>query len=70
MGPKIENLYFELDEKLDHHFYVEFRDKSNGDGLDDQKPIDSHPDHMVSLVQKVYPVSVYVPNKLTSRAYT
>ena len=38
MGPKIEIFNFELEIKLDHHFYVEFHGESNGDGLEAQKP--------------------------------
>ena len=37
-GPKIEIFNFELEIKLDHHFYVEFHGESNGDGLEAQKP--------------------------------
>ena len=33
MGPKIEIFNFEQEIKLDHHFYVKFRDESNGDNL-------------------------------------
>ena len=33
-GPKIEIFNFELEIKLDHHFYVKFRDESNGDSLE------------------------------------
>ena len=35
---KIEILNFMLEEKLDHHFYVEFHGKLNGYGLEAQKP--------------------------------
>ncbi len=37
IGPKIEILNFELEEKLDHNFNVEFRGESNGDGFEAQK---------------------------------
>ena len=37
-GPKIEIFNFELEIKLDHHFYVEFRGESYGGGLEAQKP--------------------------------
>ena len=37
MGPKIEILNFELEGKLDRHFYEEFRGESNGDGLEARK---------------------------------
>ena len=33
-GPKIEISKFELEIKLDHHFYVEFHGESNGDSLE------------------------------------
>ena len=33
-GPKIEIYNFELEIKLDHNFYVKFRDESNGDSLE------------------------------------
>ena len=38
MGQKIEIFNFELEIKLDHHFYVKFHGESNGDGLEAQKP--------------------------------
>ena len=37
-GPKIEISNFELEIKLAHHFYVGFRDESNGNSLKAQKP--------------------------------
>lgn len=34
MGPEIGILNFKLQEKLDHHFHVEFHGESNGDGFE------------------------------------
>ena len=36
---KRRNFNFELEQKLDHHFYAKFHSDSNGDGFKVQKPI-------------------------------
>ena len=41
-GSKIENLQFELGEKLGHHYMVKFYGKSNGDSLDALKQCSNH----------------------------
>ena len=39
-APKIRrNFNFELEQKLDHHFYAKFHSDSDGDGFKAQKPI-------------------------------
>ena len=61
MGPKIENLYFELEKKLDHHFYVEFHGGSNGDDLEAQKlclgPQNGHKGPLWAQKLKIYTLS-------------
>ena len=39
MTPKMEFFNFGLEQKLDHHFSVEFLSDSDGDGFKAQKPI-------------------------------
>ena len=38
MGQKMKNFNFELEEKLDRHYVVEFDGESDGNGPEAQKP--------------------------------
>ena len=38
MTPKLEFFNFGLEQKLDHHYSVEFHSNSDGDGFKAQKP--------------------------------
>ena len=51
--PKMLILEFELEQKMNHHFSIEFHDESNGNSLKAQK---LNRDNLIALISPNYPI--------------
>ena len=52
--PKMQILEFELEQKMNHHFSIEFHDESNGNSLEAQK---LNHNTLIALIGPIYPIN-------------